>query len=137
MQHAIGWSSFQVPSRTLATKLCGWRVERGLPSPEHTAPNFSVTDCDMYIERKLSLSSIGSIVHVYIEEEEWEFIFRDVIDGKESETECTTNLRGHFLEFEVCRGNARSDSSTDRKSEASILPEFTINPPRNWWMNHR
>ena len=105
VQHAIGWSSIQVPSRTLATKLCGWRVELCSPVWAH-APNFSVTDCDMFIERKLS--SIGSILHVYIEEEEWEFISRIVIDGKESETECTINLRAHFLEFEVCRGNARS-----------------------------
>ena len=27
----FGWSSKQVPSRTLATKRCGWRVERGSP----------------------------------------------------------------------------------------------------------
>ena len=26
VQHAIGWSSIRVPSRTLVTKRCGWRV---------------------------------------------------------------------------------------------------------------
>ena len=30
VQHAIGWSSIQVPSRTLATMRCGWRVERSV-----------------------------------------------------------------------------------------------------------
>ena len=52
VQHAVGWSSIQVPSRTLAKKSCGWRVERGSPVWAH-APNF-VTDRNMYIEKKLS-----------------------------------------------------------------------------------
>ena len=32
------------------------------------APNFLVTDCDVYIKRKLS--SMGNTLHVHVEEEE-------------------------------------------------------------------
>ena len=102
------------------------------------APNCSVTDCGNYIERKLS--SMGNTLLVYVEDEQWEFISRIVIEGKGSETERAIILREHPLEFEVCRGNARSGFRLHQriaKSEASILIEFTINPPRNWWLNHQ
>ena len=66
----------------------------------------SVTDCDGY------------------REEEWEVVYRDVNDGKESETECAISLRGHPMEIEVCERNLRSGfrlHARIAKSEASVL----------------
>ena len=59
--------------------------------PGTHAPNCSVIDCDGYVERKLP--SIGSTQHIYVSEEEWTIVYRDVVDGKESETECAIVLR--------------------------------------------
>ena len=50
--------------------------------PGAHALDCSVIDCDEYIERKLS--TIEGTQHVYVKEEEWEVIYRGVIDGKES-----------------------------------------------------
>ena len=48
--------------------------------PGAHAPNCLVIDCGGYIERKLS--STGSTQHVYVREEEWVVVDRDVADGK-------------------------------------------------------
>ena len=56
-------------------------------------------ECDGYIERKLS--STGSTQHVYVREEEWAVVYRDVVYGKESRTECAIGLLAHSLEIEV------------------------------------
>jgi hypothetical protein len=95
--------------------------------PRAHAPNCSVIDCDGYIERKLS--STGSTQHVYVREEEWEVVYRDVIDGKESQTECAIVLRGHPVEIEICERNVLSGfrvHSSIPKSEASVLIDLTI-----------
>merc|ERR1712136_735327 len=59
--------------------------------PGAHAPNCSVTECDGYIERKLS--STGTTQHVYVREEEWAVVYRDVVDGKESKTECGSHVK--------------------------------------------
>ena len=91
-----------------------------------------------YIERKLSRRECTAL-HVYVIEEEWEFVYRVDNNGKKSETECAIILRGLSLEFEVCERNVRSRSRLHPRiaiSEASILIEFTIDSARNWWLNH-
>ena len=56
-------------------------------------------------------------IHVYVNEEEWEVIYRFVIDGKEGVLAII--LHGHFLEIEV---------SHFSRSEASFF-RFTSSPP--------
>ena len=95
--------------------------------PGTHAPNCSVIDCDGYVERKLPL--IGSTQHIYVSEEEWTIVYRDVVDGKERETECTIVLRAQPLEIEVCERNVLSGfrvHSSIPKSEASVLIDLTI-----------
>ena len=38
---------------------------------------------------------MGNTLHVYVQEEQWEFIYPSAIDGKESETECAIILDEH------------------------------------------
>ena len=86
-----------------------------------------MTGCDGYIERKLS--SIGSTQYVYVREEEWKVVSRDVIDGEDSQTKCAIILRRHPLEIEVCERNVRSAfllHSSYAKAEASGLMELPI-----------
>ena len=64
----------------------------------HT-PNCSVTDCGGYIERKLS--SMVSTLHVYVKDEQGEPVYGVVIEGKESET--TQHVREEEWKF-VSRG---------------------------------
>ena len=80
-----------------------------------------------HIERRLS--STGRTQHVYVREEEWAVVYRDVVDGKESKTECAIVLRAHPLEIEVCERNVLSGfrvHSSISKSEASVLIDLTI-----------
>ena len=56
-------------------------------------------DCDDYIEKEARVRK--QHIHVYVKEEEWEVIYRFVIDGKESVLAII--LHGHFLEIEVSR----------------------------------
>ena len=94
--------------------------------PGAHAPTCSVIDCDGYVERKLP--SIGSTQHIYVSKEEWTVVYRDVVDGKESKTECAIILRAHPLEIEVCERNVLSGfrvHSSIPKSEASVLIDLT------------
>ena len=59
-------------------------------------------------ERKLL--SIRSILHVCVEEEEWEVVSRGAIDGKESETERVIILRGHPWSSRCATGMCEADS---------------------------
>ena len=91
------------------------------------APNCSVIDYDGYVERKLPL--IGSTQHIYVSEEEWTVVYRNVVDGKASKTECAIVLRTHPLEIEVCERNVLSGfrvHSSIPKSEGSVLIDLTI-----------
>ena len=49
--------------------------------PGAHVPNFSLTDCDKSIERKLAFD--GHALHVYIEEECWDFVSRNVVLKRE------------------------------------------------------
>ena len=121
----------------------------------HT-PNCSVTDCGGYIERKLS--SMVSTLHVYVKdeqgesvygvviegkesettqhvrEEEWKFVSRGVIVGRDIQSRCATILRRHSLELEVCERNVRCgfrQHSSMAKAEASHLINATIKSAKN------
>ena len=60
-------------------------------------------------------SRIGNTLHVYVKEKKWEVIPRDVIDGKESETERVTILRG-FSRRPKCKGMCDADSDCTHAS---------------------
>ena len=63
------------------------------------------TNClvgDFYTVRKLL--SVGSILHVHVKEEEWEVVYREISDGKES----GNHFCGQPLEIEVYVKNVRS-----------------------------
>ena len=70
------------------------------------------TDCDMYIEWKLS--STGTLLHVYVQEEKWEVVYRVVHNGKESELECAIIL--HELSF------------ADRGAQRNVRSAFRLHP---------
>ena len=42
--------------------------------------------------RRVFRSTTGSAQHVYVRKERWAVVYRDVIDGKESQTECAIVL---------------------------------------------
>ena len=65
-------------------------------------------DCDKDIERKLS--SLGNTLHVYVKEKKREVISRDVIAGKDSETERLTILRGSPRRSRCAKGMCDADS---------------------------
>ena len=52
---------------------------------------------------------MGNALHVYVQGDQWEFMYRSVIDGKES-------LDEHFLEIEVCTGMREADSDCTHAS---------------------
>ena len=81
--------------------------------PGSHTPNCSVTDFDVYIERKLS--SIGSTQHV--REEKWMCVSRDVNDGRDCQTKCVAFCGD-------CEGNVRCgfrQHSSIAKSDAAVL----------------
>ena len=89
----------------------------------HT-PNFSVTDCDMNIERKLSSSTTRC---TFTSRRKCGVCFSN-------SHECAIILRGLSLEFEVCNMNVRSRFRLHprvAKSKASMLIKFTIDSARN------
>ena len=65
------------------------------------APNF-FRDWLRHVHWKEALVVVNTM-HVYVKDAEWEFIYRIVMDGKVSETECAIILRGLSLELEVCK----------------------------------
>ena len=91
MQRFIGLS-IQVPSRTLATKRCGWRVERGSPVWS-TRADFPVTDATSTLKGS---SRVGNTLHVYVEEKEWELNYRPVNNSGEQNV-LALILHGHPL----------------------------------------
>ena len=68
LQPVIGLCYHSSAVRDIDRDALGWLCFRGSPVRAH-APNCSVTDCDTHIEWKLS--STGSTLHVYVEEEKW------------------------------------------------------------------
>ena len=94
-------------------------------SRAHT-PNYSVT-LRRFIERKLS--SIGSTLHVHVEEEEWEIF----IEVSLMEKRPAIILCGHPLENEVYIKNVSKRFTLRSRivlSEASVLIEFMIKSAR-------
>ena len=86
----------------------------------------SVIDYDRYIEKKLS--STGSTQHVYVKEEEWTVIYRDVVDEKK--TQCAIVLHAHTLEIEMCERNVLNGFRV-HKSEVSVLIDLTTKSAQN------
>ena len=86
-------------------------------------PKIFVTDCDKYIERKLAL--MGTHCTFTLRGEEREVVFRGVIDGEESETECDYFAR-ISLETEMCKGmcDMYSDCTHIADLETSVQIEF-------------
>ena len=78
--------------------------------PGAHAPIFSVTDCDKYIEWKLS--STGSSLHVYVKEDNWRLFIEQSSMENVSETECAI----------ICTNFPLSSRSI---------------PPGNWWLNRQ
>ena len=74
----------------------------GFRSVATARAQFPVTDATSTLKGS---SRVGNTLHVYVQEEEWEVVYRVVNNGKESETECAIILRGLSLEFEVCERN--------------------------------
>ena len=94
--------------------------------PGEHAPNCSVTDCDQYVEWKLS--STESLLHVYVKEEKWEVVYRIIIDGKRERN----RMRDHFARTFRWRSRCAQEcaKSCIAKSEASFLIELTIDSTR-------
>ena len=66
----------------------------GFHSVATARAEFPVTDATSALKES---SRVGNTLHVYVKEEEWEFVYRVVNDGKESETEvCERNVRSRF-----------------------------------------
>ena len=63
----------------LATKRCGWRVEQD-SAAWSTRAEFPVTDATRTLKEALV---VGDTLHVYVEEEVWAIVCRDVVGGKE------------------------------------------------------
>ena len=84
--------------------------------PEAHAPNCSVTDCDMIIEKKLS--SIGSTLHVHVKEEEWENFFQQsVSDGKEERKRNRDHFSHTFFWRSKCvKGMCEAESDCTHSS---------------------
>ena len=86
--------------------------------PGTHAPNCSVIDCDGYVERKLPL--IGSTQHIYVSEEEWTVVYRDVVRNCSART--SVGDRGVKKECAQWIPSAPKHP----KSEASVLIDLTI-----------
>ena len=89
------------------------------------ASNCLTIECDCLIERKFS--STWSRQHVHVREEEWAVVYRDVVDGKESKTECVIVLRAQSWEIEMCDRNELSGFRAHPsipKSETSVLTDL-------------
>ena len=89
-------------------------------------------DYDRYTEKKLS--STGSTQHVYVKEEEWTVIHRDVVDEKK--TQCAIVLHAQTLEIEVCERNVLNGFRV-HKSEVSVLIDLTTKSAKTWWFNRQ
>ena len=57
-----------------------------------------------------------NILRVYVQEEEWKFVYQDAIDGKVNETERVIILRELSLEIEVCKGMCEAYSDRTHAS---------------------
>ena len=57
-------------------------------------------------------------LHVYVQDEQREFIYRSVIDEKESETECVIISDEHPLDIEACTGIREADSDCTHASRS-------------------
>ena len=102
VQLVIGLCFHSSTALTLTTKSCSWPCFRA--SPVWSARDeFSVSDCDKYIERKPAL--MGTHCMFTLMGKSGRFFFRGVIDGEERDTECECDYFARIsLEIEVCKG---------------------------------
>ena len=80
VQSVVG-SDFHSPGMDVDHDALWLALLNEIQQPRAHAPNCLMIECDGNIEKKLS--STGSTQHVYVNEEEWAVVYRDVTDGIE------------------------------------------------------
>ena len=80
-----------------------------------------------------------NLLHVYVWEEEWAIVYREVVDGKECKIECAIVLYSHPLEIEICERIVLSRSRVHSalkppqirgvSSDCSDVEKLVVEPP--------
>ena len=102
--------------------------------PRAHAPNCSVIDCDGNIERKLS--STGSTQHVYVREEEWAVVYRDVVNGKERKLNAHCSARTSVGDRGVRKECAQWIPSALKHPQIRGVSSYKVDDG-NWWFNRQ